>query len=354
MSNATRIFLVILRLAIGWHFAVEGYHKIHSVWTGPTETSRPWTSAGYLREASGPFAPMFREMAGDLDQQALDRLKLRPLHGLDDPERTPAINRFPAALSDDWQYWFDGFVQHYQLSEEQKIRAKEVFVRQKEQTADWLLKGVKEVKKNYPSGQVQIKLTTAQRVAEYEAKLDELADLLKRELPAFGEDVRKQKLTALKGEINRTRGELNADLEEHATRMKSALDALLTPDQKKQDAFSVEPPRDTWQVWKWPRVEIIDWATRWGLLIVGLCLLAGFCTPAACLAGACFLLMFYLSMPPLPGVPEVAKSEGTYLFVNKNLIELLALLVIATTRSGRWMGLDGFITALWRRRKAGP
>ena len=44
------VFLVLLRLAIGWHFLVEGYEKVVSVATGPTEsvagTSRPWTSAG--------------------------------------------------------------------------------------------------------------------------------------------------------------------------------------------------------------------------------------------------------------------------------------------------------------------
>jgi hypothetical protein len=44
--------------------------------------------------------------------------------------------------------------------------------------------------------------------------------------------------------------------------------------------------------------------------------------------------------------------EGHYYFVNKNLIEMLALLVLATTRSGCWLGLDGLLHRLnpWRRR----
>ena len=38
--------------------------------------------------------------------------------------------------------------------------------------------------------------------------------------------------------------------------------------------------------------------------------------------------------PPQPG------AEGHYLIVSKNLVELIACLVIATTPSGHWVGLD--------------
>src|SRR3989442_8801396 len=52
----TRYFLVLLRLSIGWHFLVEGWHKIDSP---------AWTSEIYLQESSGPLAPYFRDLAGD-------------------------------------------------------------------------------------------------------------------------------------------------------------------------------------------------------------------------------------------------------------------------------------------------
>ena len=55
-------------------------------------------------------------------------------------------------------------------------------------------------------------------------------------------------------------------------------------------------------------------------------------------AGALLLLSFYLSMPPFPWLPENLRAEGHYLFVNKNLIEMLALLALATVPSGRWVG----------------
>src|SRR5437867_154858 len=53
---AGRFFFVALRLVIGWHFLVEGIDKI---------TAGNWSSEAYLREATGPLAPTFRNMAGD-------------------------------------------------------------------------------------------------------------------------------------------------------------------------------------------------------------------------------------------------------------------------------------------------
>ncbi len=77
-----------------------------------------------------------------------------------------------------------------------------------------------------------------------------------------------------------------------------------------------------------------------GLIAIGFCLIVGFLTPLAALSAAAFLAMIYLSMPPWPGLPPNPKAEGHYLIVSKNLVELLACLVIATTPSGHWIGLD--------------
>ena len=64
MNSLTRVFLVLLRLAIGWHFLFEGLEKINSVNLGPTESNRPWTSKPYLRESTGPLADFFRRCPG--------------------------------------------------------------------------------------------------------------------------------------------------------------------------------------------------------------------------------------------------------------------------------------------------
>ena len=58
--------------------------------------------------------------------------------------------------------------------------------------------------------------------------------------------------------------------------------------------------------------------------------------------GMVLLLMFYLAHPSLPGF-ESGPVEGNYFLVNKNLIELLALGVIAYFPTGKKFGLDNLI-----------
>ncbi len=85
----------------------------------------------------------------------------------------------------------------------------------------------------------------------------------------------------------------------------------------------------------------------WGLLILGPLLILGLCSRLAAFAGAVMVLSFYLVIPPWPGVPpELALPEHA-LFVNKNLIEALALLGLAAVPSGTWFGLDGLIARCW-------
>ena len=64
--------------------------------------------------------------------------------------------------------------------------------------------------------------------------------------------------------------------------------------------------------------------------------------------------MIYLSMPPWPGLPANPKAEGHYFIVSKNLIELIACLVIATTPTGHWIGLDALFFGARRRGRLGP
>lgn len=83
----------------------------------------------------------------------------------------------------------------------------------------------------------------------------------------------------------------------------------------------------------------IDVAVPVGLALVGLSLLLGLLTQLGGLGAAGFLTMFYLSAIPTSGAPQ-AGAEGTYLLVNKNLIELAAVVVLLSFRTGRIAGLD--------------
>ena len=93
-----------------------------------------------------------------------------------------------------------------------------------------------------------------------------------------------------------------------------------------------------------------DTITMWGLTLVGLLLMLGLFTRLASLAGIGFILLFYLATPPFVGYFYAIPSEGSYLVVNKNLVELCALVVILVTGSGRFAGLDRILHRLFARR----
>lgn len=97
-------------------------------------------------------------------------------------------------------------------------------------------------------------------------------------------------------------------------------------------------------------LERADQITMWGLTIVGLLLILGLFTRLASLAGMAFILLFYFATPPFVGYFYSIPSEGSYLIVNKNLVELCALIVIFVTGSGRFAGLDRLVHGLFARR----
>jgi thiosulfate dehydrogenase (quinone) large subunit len=75
------------------------------------------------------------------------------------------------------------------------------------------------------------------------------------------------------------------------------------------------------------------------LALVGLSLLLGLFTQAGCWGGLGLLALFYVSAIPVSGQPQPG-AEGAYLFVNKNLIEAAAVLVVLSFHTGRIAGLD--------------
>jgi len=64
-----------------------------------------------------------------------------------------------------------------------------------------------------------------------------------------------------------------------------------------------------------------------GLMAIGISLILGLKVRWGCVAGILLLVFYYLAHPPFAGLPQ-GPSEGSYWIVNKNLIEIAALLVI--------------------------
>lgn len=96
--------------------------------------------------------------------------------------------------------------------------------------------------------------------------------------------------------------------------------------------------------------------TMYGLTVVGVMLMLGLFTRLAAIGGIAFILLFYLCNPPFVGYFYSIPTEGAYLVVNKNLVELCALAVVLLTRSGLAAGLDRIVHGLWsgRSRAATP
>jgi thiosulfate dehydrogenase [quinone] large subunit len=90
-------------------------------------------------------------------------------------------------------------------------------------------------------------------------------------------------------------------------------------------------------------VQIIDHLNIWGLILIGLSLILGLLTRPAIWGGIVLLSLYYLSHPPFTGIRYAAPNEGSYLLVNKTLIELFALAVLYVFPSSNYIGIDRLI-----------
>lgn len=143
--------------------------------------------------------------------------------------------------------------------------------------------------------------------------------------------------------IQAKRAELVGPIRALDAELKGDAKDLLNPNQLARGGV----PPDRTPLWQ------ADMATIAGLLVLGALLILGLGTRLAALAGAVMLVMFYLPVPPWPGVylpPEATGPEHSFI-INKNLIEAFALLAIAALPSGSWFGLDGIIRYIFRRRR---
>jgi thiosulfate dehydrogenase [quinone] large subunit len=89
----------------------------------------------------------------------------------------------------------------------------------------------------------------------------------------------------------------------------------------------------------------LDRTVKVALLLIGLSLILGLFTRLGAWGALLFLSMFYLLYIPLIGVPQ-PNNEGTYLIVNKTLIEAAAVCVLLVFNTGAIGGLD----LLWRKK----
>jgi uncharacterized membrane protein YphA (DoxX/SURF4 family) len=295
------LFLILLRTAIGWHFFYEAREKVKA----PDE--KPFTAEPYLRAAVGPLAPRFRGIIPDVDNRAL---LARDSGGR------------PAGLRATWRRDLDRIERHYRLKPGQR-QAAEQALKNAEKTADlWFLE-----------------LGNAQAVKQYE---DELARVERIERDPESLEYQRKLAFQDRTEVEKKRRELVATFDAWTSALHDVWMTIPTLDQRRGHG---PLPR------RWTELDWVNLTTRYGMYLVGLGLILGLFTRLSALGAAGFLALFYLSQPPWPGLPEGPKLEGHYLYVNKNLIELLACLVLANMRTGLWLGLDALLFGRFARRR---
>lgn len=81
-------------------------------------------------------------------------------------------------------------------------------------------------------------------------------------------------------------------------------------------------------------LKVIDAMNIYGLILIGLGLILGLCSKTAAYFGALLLLFYYIAIPPF---------MNYQLFIDKNIIELLALLIIALFNTSEIIGLDRIV-----------
>ncbi|HVJ82865.1 MAG TPA: hypothetical protein VNC50_17485 [Planctomycetia bacterium] len=305
VNALSRFLLVVLRIAVGWHVAYEGLGKIDPHWLSlmrdkePKSVSEPWTAEGYLRVSTGPLRNFFRNIIPDV-------------HGVGQLDA--------ATLEKNWRAAYDDAALAYALDAKQKTtleaKLQEMGAAARAHFAD-------------PK--------TTQKVEEYKKALDawQAADQTDR----YGANVESraewERLEKIRRELTGPPTAWTKDFERTIALELRPEQAAITPATHKVS-----------NIQNWPKLKQVNFITMWGLTLCGLGMVVGLFSRLSSLGTAVFLGLFYLSLPPWPGLPPVPGTEGNYLIVNKNLVEMIACLVLATLPTGAWGGVDAFIRGL--------
>lgn len=310
------LMLVVLRVAIGWHFLYAGIDKL---------TSPNFSAANYLAQAKGPLAEQFHELVPDFDGRA--RFGAFEIKVGD--EKVPAAERREKALklavvqnTAAWDDLLRSYVDHYDLTDEQAKQARQAVERRRAELSDWLDGKVGDFEDYFHDLKRLEKARTAKdaEVPYQQKRVWEAQTKLRGQLSSWG------------AEIDRIAGELRNDLR-----------LQLTPEQARRGA--VTPGIADWKAWLTQ-----DNVVTYSNLAIGACLIAGLFTRLSALGGALFLLPIVLAQPDWPGLyPPPPPAAGRTFFIGKEAIEMIALFALATLPVGRWGGLDFFIYHLFVR-----
>ncbi|MFN7738268.1 MAG: hypothetical protein ACK5O8_19290 [Pirellula sp.] len=306
LSIPAIIFLVLLRLAIGWHFFQEGVSKVRD---------GGFSSTGFLSAAKGPFAKKFQSMIPDYDGSIrIDAKKMSEL-----------CKEFGAKAVDE-----------FGLNEAQR---KEV--------DDILAEFAAKRKETYDEWKSQIE--------EYKNGLERIEKLESDATRSKVESLRKQR-DEIESKWRALGRPILAEIDQTIPQMVERINAVPTdeqanPDPKKPIAKDAKGNPIRKQIeFKYPgegplTVRQVDKIIPIFDMVVGILLLVGLLTPLAAIAAGVFLLSVVATQ--FPGAPG---SQPTYY----QAIEMLACFVVAFADAGRYAGLDFIPWSFWNRNAKVP
>jgi uncharacterized membrane protein YphA (DoxX/SURF4 family) len=97
-------------------------------------------------------------------------------------------------------------------------------------------------------------------------------------------------------------------------------------------------------------LKFVDIFNSWGLILIGFFLFIGLFMRWSSLAGATLLFLYFIAYPPIPGYTFGVIAEGNYQWVDKNLIELFALIALMVIPAQYFYGVDRWISR-WKQEK---
>ena len=363
MGVATVVTLVVLRLSLGCHFLYEGVWKI----ANPKFTAEP-----FLSEAKGPLAPLFRAMLDDVD--GTRRLSFeadaegRPVLGPDDKPVVRAESTLAA-----WRALRDRAAEKYDMSDPQKAEADKLYQRYETWLNEYLDKNAEEIvgylgslnrfneeRARGGNAAPYYKKRVWDRRTELDSELSgrpAMTSCLRCHRPsppsllAPSADPARVALvgdpfplaplpwTGETGHYETVAKGWLSYVDKLSAGYKTGLWDLLDAKQQARGFFTAG-----WNPFRWSRIEQINFAVTYGLTAIGLCLMLGLFTRPAALGGAAFMAFVVLSQLSWPTIyPPPGPESGHALLIDKSFIEMVALLVVATTAAGRWGGLDAFL-----------
>jgi uncharacterized membrane protein YphA (DoxX/SURF4 family) len=98
-------------------------------------------------------------------------------------------------------------------------------------------------------------------------------------------------------------------------------------------------------------LNIVDLLNIWGLTLIGLSLLLGLFTRLSSILGIVLLSLYYVANPPFIGTGFGIPLEGYYLFVNKIVIEIVALAIVAVFPTDLSLSLERLNNIIKRKKE---